>query len=784
MKRLYYLITIITTTLSMQAQCLVINELMQSNVDCIMDELNEFPDSWVELYNPTDAAIQLQDYRIGTKNKAAKAWQLPAKTIPAKGYVLIYCDKAGEDEGVSALHTDFRLESGKDGSLYLFKNGEIVDRLENMAKQPAPNIAYGRQTDGAADWGYQATPTPGTANCGRTCSELLGEPRFSIKGQIFQSGETIQLHLSLPGDAPEGTVIRYTLNGQEPTASSQQYRAPLTINSTKTVRATLFCDGYLSPRSTCHSYIFFPTNRELTMSVVSITTDNKYLNDKKIGIYVDGDYSRAKKNYEYNWRRPMNIELFEAAGQESVINQLGEMRICGGATRNAARKSLAVYANKRFGQKRFSYEFFPDQKPGLKDFKSIMLRNAGNDFDYLYMRDAIIQRTMAQHADLDWQAWRPAIVYINGEYKGMLNIRERSNEDNIYTNYDGLEDIDMIENGWELKEGTMDNYDAFVQFYNQTGHTLAEYAEWMDWQEYINLMVENLYYCNLDFPGNNNVIWRPQADGGKWRWVTKDTDFGLGLYDSPANYNMISWLYNPNYDLGRNWANKPEHTVLFRHLMEDADFKREFLDRAAIYMGDFLNERGTREVWDAMYDQVKTEYPYHRELINRWWPNYGEELSKARTWLSQRTDHFYKHLANYYHWGTPTPLTINKQEELDVRMTVNGIALTSRVFDGKYYAGRTLTINGQAPEGREVRAWRVTGAVNQEVQGSELTLQMPNGAIAINPVVGDASGIETIQPADTGQQPSALYDLLGNRVTAPKKGRIYIRDGKKISYRQ
>jgi hypothetical protein len=218
--------------------------------------------------------------------------------------------------------------------------------------------------------------------------------------------------------------------------------------------------------------------------------------------------------------------------------------------------------------------------------------------------------------------------------------------------------------------------------------------------------------------------------------------------------------------------------------MEDADFKREFLDRAAIYMGDFLNERGTREIWDAMYEQVKTEYPYHRELINRWWPNYGEELSKARTWLSQRTDHFYKHLANYYHWGTPTPLTINKQEELDVRMTVNGIALTNRVFDGKYYAGRTLTINGQAPEGREVRAWRVTGAVNQEVQGSELTLQMPNGAIAINPVVGDASGIETIQPADTGQQPSALYDLLGNRVTAPKKGRIYIRDGKKISYRQ
>ena len=99
---------------------------------------------------------------------------------------------------------------------------------------------------------------------------------------------------------------------------------------------------------------------------------------------------------------------------------------------------------------------FPDQRPGITDFKSIALRNAGNDFDYLYLRDAIIQSNTAKHLDIDYQAWRPAIVYINGQYTGMLNIRERSNEDNIYTNYDGLEDLDMFENWGELKEGTSD----------------------------------------------------------------------------------------------------------------------------------------------------------------------------------------------------------------------------------------------------------------------------------------------------------------------------------------
>ena len=763
---------------------LVINELMQSNVDCIMDDLNDFPDSWVELYNPTDAAINLQDYKIGTKNKVSKAWQLPNKTVAAKGYVVIYCDKAGEDDGVSAMHTNFRLESGKDGALYLFKGSEIVDQLEGMAKQPAPNIAYGRKTDGAEEWGYQATPTPDKANCGTTYKKVLDAPVFSQKGQVFKNSQMVQLILSIPEGMPEGTVIRYTLNGQEPTEMSQKYTAPLSFNSTKTIRAKLFCDGYLSPRSTCHSYIFFPTNRALTLPIVSIITDNTYLNDAKIGIYVDGTYNNVKKNYEYDWRRPMNIEFFETSGEESVINQLGEMRICGGATRSSVRKSLAIYANKRFGEKRFNYEFFPDQKPGLKDFKSFMLRNAGNDFDYLYMRDAIIQRTMAQHVDLDWQAWRPAIVYINGEYKGMLNIRERSNEDNIYTNYDGLEDIDMIENDWELKEGTMDNYQAFKAFYNEHGHTLAEYAEWMDWQEYINLMVENMYFNNQDFPGNNNVIWRPQAEGGKWRWITKDTDFGLGLYGSAPDYNTVRWMYDNAYDSGRNWANTYEATRLFRRLMEDADFKREFLDRAAIYMGDFLNEKGTRAVWDEMYDLIKTEYPYHRELINRWWPNYDEELNNARNWLNKRTNYFYQQLADYYSWGNPTVLTVNKVNLSDVTLTFNGIQLTGNVFDGKYYAGRTITLSATAnEEGKMVTGWKIVGGANKEVQGSELTLQMPSSSTVITPIISNASGIEEVANSQRPTANSQLYDLLGNKVSTPQAGRIYIQNGKKIVIR-
>ena len=465
MKKLLFLLTVLIGAVLPSHAQLIINEIMQSNIDCVMDDINEFPDSWVELYNAGDEAVMLGQFKLGVSNNAAEAWQLPSRTIGSHQYILLYCDK--EDTG---HHAPYRIDSGKSDGIWLFQNGEIADCVLKLKKQPAPNIAYGRETDGSDKWGYQATPTPGAANCGKLCSDLLGDPVFSKPGQVFTNGGRIRLFITLPEGAPEGTVIRYTTDGSEPTAESPVF-SPFFIGSTKVVRAKLFCDGYLSPRSTTHSYIFFPSERALTLPVVSIVTDDKYLNDPKIGIYVDGTYQSGTENYRFDWRRPINFEYFETGGKASELNQLCETRIQGGATRTNPLKSLAVYANKRFGEKRFSYEFFPDQKPGLTEFKSIVLRNAGNDFDYLYLRDIIAQRTMASHADLDWQAWRPVIVYINGVYKGIENIRERSNEDNIYTNYDGLEDVDLVENWNDLKEGDMEHLNAFKAFFNEHGHT-------------------------------------------------------------------------------------------------------------------------------------------------------------------------------------------------------------------------------------------------------------------------------------------------------------------------
>ena len=797
---------------------LVINEIMQSNVECIMDDIKEFPDSWVELYNPTDAVINLKDYKIGTKLKESKAWQLPEKTVAAKGFVIIYCDKEGKED--NRLHADFRLESGKGCVVYLFTNKEIVDSLpyvdgKPMVKMPAPDVAFGRKTDGASEWGYQLTPTPGKANTGEICKakQILGAPVFSVPGRVVNYGQkSVSVELSLPEGAPKEAYITYTTDGSEPTATDKKYTEAFHITKSTAIRAKVFCEGWLSPLSTAQSYIFHA--RRMTVPIFSIQTDDRYLNDKEIGLFANNNSKEDKKLHD--WRRPVNVEFFPEEGAPSAINQPGETRIQGGQSRANALKSMVFYANKRFDpdHKRYSYEFFPDQKPGVTEFKSFSLRDGGNDFGDLYFRDLIIQRTMGPNVDLDWQAGHTAVLYINGEYMGMLNIRERSNEDNIYSNYDGLEDVDEIEIAHErennqdlfieeLKEGDDVFYQAFKEFYSQKGHTLAEYEEWMDVSEYLNIMVMNLFYGNIDFPGNNIVFWRPNDDAKvdlpkRWRFIVKDTDFGLGLYGRKSDYNTIDLLYNPSKHPDDNWAFTEPATRLVKNMLEDPDILNMFIDKCCVYMGDFMNAKGTGATIDAIKDEALDEFVAHRAKYPTWGGNSRDEINNkfndAKKWLAgyteqgwwgqsttylPRTDYFLQHMSTQWNLGTAVKLTINKTEQ-DVAITVNGIKLSGKTFDGKFFPNRELVITGTAPEGKVVTGWKLSGGKNEEIAGSELTLNMTTSELTIEPILGDAAGIQTIESSASTTDPSDIYDLLGNKVKTPQPGRIYIQNGKKL----
>ena len=200
-------------------------------------------------------------------------------------------------------------------------------------------------------------------------------------------------------------------------------------------------------------------------------------------------------------------------------------------------------------------------------------------------------------------------------------------------------------------------------------------------------------------------------------------------------------------------------------------------------MGDFLNENGIRAVWDPMWDLIKTEFPSHRKLYqyNQWWPrSIDEEINNTRKWISQRTGIFYQQIADYYHLGTPTTLTINKgMEELgNIQFTVNDIPLSEGVFDGKFFGGRTVRLNATSADGRQVTGWDITsvtsnGTTQKHVDGASYTFTMQtNGTMIIKAVIG-TTDIHSIQKGNF--QDTQYYSLDGKRLKQPQHGINIIR---------
>ncbi len=732
---------------------IVINEVMQSNVYCIMDDINEFPDSWVELYNDGDSDINIKDYRIGTKDKAKKCYRLPSAVVPAGGYLLIYCDKA--DDG---LHADFRVDSGK-GDVYLFDpDGEIADKL-SLKKQPAPDVAYGRTADG--EWGYELTPTPGAANMGGTSDVVLGEVAFSEPGGVWKSSRTIHVALSLPENAPEGAKIIYTTDGSEPTvAKSREYTAPLRVFTGTVIRAKAVADGCISRPSNAQSYIFL--GRDVTLPVISIAINDEYLYDTKIGIFADGTGGKDHENYRYDWRRPMNVEYFAAEGEEAAFNQLGETRVQGGYTRSNRLKSMAMYANKRFGEKRFNTELWPDDKPGVTDNKSFVLRNGGNDFGWCYLRDAIMQRVIGRHTKaVDWQGTQPVIVCINGKYHAMLNMRERSNEDNIAANYDGLEDIDMFENWSELKAGDWEKRNELEEFM-KSEHSFDEWKEVVDIESFAALMALNAWVYNTDFPHNNTVMWR-RTDGedGRWRWLVKDCDFGLGIWNSNDNLSKSFYEFLDT----NTWEDQTGYT-LYRQMVKCPEFRDYLINLNIVYQGDFLNKDTFIEITDEIKNECWSEMLLSHQKWGEWWSNLDYNFDHMQKWIKQRHLNMPSLMRKDWGLGNYTNVSVNKALDTaglqGISVRYNDIALSRGRFSGKDYVGRTVTLSGENVKGWSMKKGNEAAEI---FEGPELTFTVEKVDYEINAIPGEA-GIADVA-ADTD------FLIVGDEVTAVSGAQVY-----------
>lgn len=711
-----------------------INELMQSNIDCIYTA-GDFPDSWFEIYNDSDSPVRLTNYRVGDSDNFEEAFILQGSLgVGAKGYNLIYCDKEG-----SGYHTDFRLDSGK-GELFLFNpEGEIVDYV-SYPKMPAPNVAYGRVEDASPDWGYELCVTPRASNRGGVTSVMLPEPVFSVKGNARYNVKRIEeVTVSIPQgvELPPDTRLYVTTDGSEPTTDSPCYDKDFTISTSQSmvIRAKLISAYALSPRATTHSYICH--SRDVDMPIISLNTNQDYVDDHEIGLWY---------NFNENWRRPVNVEYFHESGKEGYINQLGEFRIHGGWSRNQAQKSLAVYSNKRFGTKKYSYPFWED-KPYVKKSKSFVLRNGGNCFTEARINDSFVQTLFGRNCDnLDWQAYRPVICYINGKYHGIYALRQRSNEDYVEDCYDGLEDIDMLENWEELKAGSTDSFDALRALYDGNP-TYVQMEQAIDVENFMNLYIANAWAANTDFPGNNIVMWRPTAGGGKWRWIMKDLDF---LASNAVDFNYFDFLLHTGSHAGNIGVANAHHAVrLFKVMTAMTEFREPFIDRFFVYLGDFLRPSVTAALIDEQRDGLAPEYSAHLQCYGNPidYDGWLHRVDNLKQWCARRTEVMPDIICRYFGLGEPVSVSIDGS---GCGVSINSLSLKGALFEGKWPAGRKITVKSDNPE----MGWRVTivartGRKNSyEVQSPEHVITPGDNVETVRLEAYQMSGVGNVTAGD------------------------------------
>jgi hypothetical protein len=599
------------------------------------------------------------------------------------------------------LHANFKLNA--DGEyLYLINpQGLIADKTDSVALPP--NISYGRFADGASTWFYFGEPTPGTLNLTNAYDTLTESPVvYSKPGGVYSS------EFSLSLSAPNADAIYYTTDGSEPNASDSLYKAPISISASTAIRAYAANSQLLSVNPSVETYVI--ENRTIKLPILSITSDPYNLWDYNYGIYVLGPNAESDNpyygaNFWMDWERPVQLELMDTDGKKVFESSAGT-KIFGAWSRAVDQKSMAFFARTAYGNKSFEYPFFSEREN--TKYKSFIIRNSGNDWSYTTFRDAMMTGLL-EEIDIDRQAYQPAVIYLNGAYWGLLNMREKINEDyleNRHTNVDA-DQVDILEGNAVVVEGSSTHYIQMLNFIRSNNiETTAVYDSVKQLMDVINFMeyeIAEIYFNNTDWPGNNIKYWRPQTTNGRWRWLIYDTDFGFGIYG--ANDYENNTLQFATETSGPSWPNPPWSTYLLRTLLLNPDFKSEFINRFADRINcDFSPQKVTQLV-DSLKGNIAEEIPYH---IARWnhIRDFDANVTRLKTFGSNRPNYMRGFINSEFNLGGSVYLKMDVSDESQGYVQVSSLTLkTGFPWTGKYFKNNPVRVSAIAKPGYEFSHW-------------------------------------------------------------------------------
>ena len=625
------------------AQDVVINEIMSDNDLTIEDEFGENPD-WIEIYNRGSETVNLGSYFMSDDMAELQEWKIPDFGLDPGGFLLIFASDRD-----TLFHANFKISSGGE-KLYLSHETDglihSVDSVELKGDQ-----SFGRDMDGSDVWKVFHHPSPGFSNNSSNALYFSHERGFHTQPFYLKihSEREMPVYYTLDGSEPsessnllsdsiymdtrdnDPNVISTILTTQPPPVNViTDWEPPVGLVKKATViKCRSFKDGVAT--SPVYSATFFvdPQGADrYTLPVFSFITDSMNLFDYDSGIYVPGVFADSTNNRTGNffergieWEKPVHIEYFEKDG-EAVIVQDGGLRIHGQYSRRAPQKSLRLYARNEYGKKLFTHPLLP--KKDVDEYKRIVLRSSITTFDSRF-GDAFIADNL-RNLDFEIQDYQPVVVFMNGEYWGVHNMRDYIDKHYINSLYPEVHEdsINMLRFNGQIMEGSSDNYWQLINFVRNNKLSVPEnfnqVRQWIDYSNYLDYVITEIYMANRDWPGNNHTYWQPQIPGSKWRWILNDLDASFRFPD----LDMFSQATDST---STRWPNPEWSTLLFRSMANNEQFKADFICRAMELLKDEFNPT---TITDRIPGYKQLFVPEMEEHMLRWnypsskdaWVNY------------------------------------------------------------------------------------------------------------------------------------------------------------------
>lgn len=580
-----------------------------------------------------------------------------------------------------------------------------------------------------------------------------------------------------PPSPQKGGEIKCTFDGSFPTQNSESITQSKQITENTVIRCSEFVNG--QPADTTTQTYFIGEN--VSMPVVALTVNHHDMFDSSAGLYATGDLTNnggmggmpgfavggddtnnpkctepcKQANFWKDTELPVHVEYFEngSSTTEKTWEIDAGISIIGNYSRYKPKKSVAIKMdNDDYGDKVLKYSFFKT-RPEAKKMKSFNLRNNGNRFWTDYFGDPMLVSLM-EGTDVDYQRSLQVVVFYNGEYFGIHDLRERLNRSYVETNY-GIDSksINVVKNcangdqgcvnGWapsgtngasSTEFGQLANSITGGNFAGENNQSYAQIKEKLNVNSFAQYMIAEMYIHNGDWPNNNIRAWGSPQNGYPFKFMIFDVDHGYGFTPGIAGFdtesqNMFQWVLGSATDNsqggqqpggqqpggmggiggigGMGWSMGGNTTIgnMLKKLLENPEFKRLFINQACILLNDYLTYEKVQQAIKKQMDMLPSS---ERSRDEQRWPrnqakyNWSPDGSDILRFAQSRTETFRQELATYFGLQGEATVSISANGGT---VLVDGMKLPSTSYQGKFFTGTQMQLQAVPAAGRVFSGW-------------------------------------------------------------------------------